>query len=86
RAYERTARLATRAGVGGTDFRIHAPLQHMTKAEIIRRGRQLGLDYGLTLSCYVPDAAGRPCGRCDSCLLRARGFTEAGVADAALNR
>jgi len=85
RAYERMARLATRAGVGGTEFRIHAPLQHMTKAEIIRRGVHLGLDYGLTHSCYVPDAGGRPCGRCDSCLLRARGFAEAGVADGALN-
>lgn len=84
RAFERMARLATRAGVGGADLRIHAPLQHLTKAEIIRRGVALGLDYGLTRSCYAPGPHGQPCGRCDSCLLRARGFAEAGIADPAL--
>ena len=80
-SFERLAGLATRAGVEGARFRIHAPLLHMTKADIIRTGLSLGLDYGLTHSCYDPDAAGRPCGGCDSCVLRARGFAEAGVAD-----
>ena len=80
-AFERLAALATRAGVEGGRFRIHAPLLHMSKAEIIRTGLSLGLDYGLTHSCYDPDAAGRPCGRCDSCVLRAKGFAEAGVVD-----
>jgi 7-cyano-7-deazaguanine synthase len=80
-AFEHLASLATARGVGGERFRIRAPLQHMTKAEIIRRGVALGLDYGLTHSCYDPAAGGRPCGRCDSCLLRAAGFTDAGVAD-----
>jgi 7-cyano-7-deazaguanine synthase len=80
-AFERLAVLATRAGVEGARFRIHAPLLHMSKAEIIRTGLSLGLEYRLTHSCYDPDAAGRPCGRCDSCVLRAKGFAEAGVAD-----
>ena len=80
-AFERLASLATRAGVEGATFRIRAPLVEMTKAEIIRRGLELGLDYALTHSCYDPDLDGRPCGRCDSCRLRARGFTDAGVAD-----
>jgi len=80
-AFERLAMLATAQGVGGAPFHIHAPLQHLTKAEIIRKGLQLGLDYGLTHSCYDPDAVGRPCGRCDSCALRAAGFAEAGIAD-----
>lgn len=81
-AFETMANLATKAGVEGTGhFRIHAPLIHLTKAEIIRRGVDLGVDYGMTHSCYDPDAAGRACGRCDSCLLRARGFAEAGVPD-----
>ena len=84
RAFEQLAALATRAGVEGTPLRIHAPLVLMSKAEIIRTGIALGLDYGLTHSCYDPGAGGRPCGRCDSCLLRARGFAEAGVADPAL--
>jgi len=84
RAFEQLARLATRAGVEGTRFTIHTPLIAMSKADIIRRGRQLGLDYGLTHSCYDPDAAGRPCGRCDSCRLRAKGFAEAGVLDPVL--
>jgi 7-cyano-7-deazaguanine synthase len=80
-AFEHLASLATARGVSGETFRIHAPLQHLTKAEIIRRGIALGLDYGLTHSCYDPDSEGRPCGRCDSCLLRAAGFAEAGVID-----
>ena len=80
-AFERTARLATKAGVEGGRFRIRAPLISMTKAQIIRRGVSLGLDYGLTHSCYDPLAAGAPCGRCDSCVLRARGFEEAGLKD-----
>ena len=75
------ATLATAKGVHGARFHIHAPLQHLTKADIIRRGLELGLDYGLTHSCYDPDSEGRPCGRCDSCLLRAAGFAEAGVID-----
>ena len=80
-AFEHLASLATRAGVEGRPLRVLAPLQHLTKAEIITRGVALGLDYGLTHSCYVPDAGGRACGRCDSCRLRARGFQEAGVSD-----
>jgi len=83
-AFEHLATLATRAGVQGERFRIHTPLITLTKAEIIKRGLALGLDYGLTHSCYQPDASGRPCGHCDSCLLRARGFADAGVADPAL--
>ncbi|HEV3142114.1 MAG TPA: 7-cyano-7-deazaguanine synthase QueC [Vicinamibacterales bacterium] len=79
-AFEALANLGTRAGVQGTRFRIHTPLVAMTKADIIRRGVALGLDYGLTHSCYDP-VADRPCGRCDSCVLRARGFREAGVRD-----
>jgi len=80
-AFEYLASLATRAGVEGRPLRIWAPLQHLTKAGIIRVGLDLGLDYGLTHSCYDPGPGGRPCGRCDSCQLRARGFAEAGVAD-----
>lgn len=80
-AFERLAGLATRAGVEGATFRIHAPLISSTKGDIIRTGLALGLDYGLTHSCYSPAAGGRPCGRCDSCVLRARGFAEAGAAD-----
>jgi 7-cyano-7-deazaguanine synthase len=83
-AFERLARLATKAGVEGATLEVHAPLIRMTKAEIIRRGIELGVDYGITHSCYDPDASGRPCGRCDSCLLRAKGFAEAGIADPAL--
>jgi 7-cyano-7-deazaguanine synthase len=82
-AFERLASLATARGVHGERFRIHAPLQHLTKAEIITRGTALGLDYGLTHSCYDPLPDGRPCGRCDSCLLRAAGFAAAGVPDPA---
>ena len=80
-AFERLANLATRAGVEGARFRVRTPLIAMTKADIIRRGSALGLDYGLTHSCYDPRPDGRPCARCDSCRLRARGFAEAGVAD-----
>lgn len=80
-AFEGLARLATRAGVTGADFRVHTPLIAWSKAEIIRCGVALGLDYGLTHSCYDPLAGARPCGRCDSCVLRARGFAEAGVPD-----
>ena len=86
RAFEQVARVATRAGVEGARFRVHTPLIALSKADIIRRGMTLGLDYGLTHSCYAPDAGGRPCGRCDSCLLRAKGFAEAGVADPLLLR
>ena len=80
-AFEALASLATARGVQGERFRIHAPLQHLTKAQIIRRGIELDLDYGLTHSCYDPGPDGRPCGRCDSCVLRAAGFAEAGVID-----
>ena len=80
-AFEHLADLATRAGVEGRRVRIFAPLVQMSKADIVRRGVALGLDYGLTHSCYAPDPSGRPCGRCDSCRLRARGFAEAGVVD-----
>ncbi len=81
RAFESLANLATKAGVEGARFKIHAPLSGMTKADIIRAGTKLGVDYGLTHSCYDPDAQGRACGRCDSCLLRKKGFQEAGVPD-----
>ena len=80
-AFERLAQLATREGVEGGRVRVHTPLIALSKAEIIRRGLELGLDYGLTHSCYDPAPDGRPCGTCDSCVLRARGFREAGVAD-----
>jgi len=76
-SFQRTARLGTKR----RNFMVHAPLVHMTKAQIIRRGTDLGVDYGMTHSCYDPDAQGRACGRCDSCVLRRRGFEEAGVAD-----
>lgn len=80
-AFESLARVATRAGVEGAQLAIDTPLIHMSKADIIRRGAELGLDYGITHSCYDPSPDGRPCGRCDSCLLRAKGFREAGVPD-----
>jgi len=82
-AFERLAAVATKAGVEGRPLRILAPLLTLSKADIIRRGQALRLDYGLTLSCYDPGAVA-PCGRCDSCRLRARGFAEAGVADPAV--
>jgi 7-cyano-7-deazaguanine synthase len=85
RAYETMANLATVAGVDGRQrLTIHTPLIELTKAQIIQRGLDLGVDYGLTLSCYDPRPDGAPCGRCDSCLLRAKGFSEAGLADPAL--
>ncbi len=80
-AFERMANLATRAGIEGRHLTIHAPLLRLTKGEIIRTGVSLGVDYGLTSSCYDPDEQGRPCGRCDSCRLRLKGFAEAGLAD-----
>ena|SRR5437773_4092183 len=80
-AFESLASVATRAGVEGAQFRVHAPLLDLTKGDIIRRGLALNLDYGLTHSCYDPDRSGAPCGRCDSCQLRAKGFAEAGAAD-----
>lgn len=80
-AFERMANLATRAGVEGQGFRIQAPLQYMSKAEIIQAGTQHGVDYGLTVSCYQADSDGRACGKCESCRLRAAGFANAGVAD-----
>ena len=83
RAFERLAALATKAGVEGRPLRVLAPLLELSKADIIRRGLALGVDYALTWSCYDPSPDGRPCGRCDSCLLRARGFEEANTIDPA---
>ena len=80
-AFEGLAELATKAGVEGEPFRIRAPLQQMTKADIVREGARLGLDMGISWSCYDPTPAGEHCGRCDSCRLRVKGFEEAGVAD-----
>jgi 7-cyano-7-deazaguanine synthase len=80
-AFEYLAQLATKTGVEGHQIRIWAPLQALTKAGIIRLGTELGLDYGLTTSCYDPSPDGKPCGRCDSCQIRAKGFAEAGVRD-----
>ena len=80
-AFQRLASLATKQGVEGRGVVIDAPLVQMTKAQIIRRGQELGVDYSLTVSCYQADDAGRACGRCDSCRLRRQGFSEAGVAD-----
>lgn len=81
-AFEHLANLATKAGVEGSlRFRIHTPLIRLTKAEIIRRGMALGVDYSLTHTCYSPDAAGTPCGRCDACQIRLKGFAEAGLID-----
>jgi 7-cyano-7-deazaguanine synthase len=84
-AFERMANLATKAGVEGTtQVRIRTPLQHMTKAEIVRKASEYGVDVSLTLSCYDPSPEGRPCGSCDSCILRRKGFAEAGMPDPAL--
>lgn len=80
-AFERMANLATKAGVEGQGFRIQAPLQNLSKAEIVKTGVKLGVDYGLTVSCYQADDQGRACGKCDSCRLRAEGFAAAGVSD-----
>ncbi len=82
-AFERVANLGTRLGVEEGSFRIHAPLLHLTKAEIITRGRDLGVDFGLTRTCYDPDAAGAACGRCDACALRLRAFAQLGLTDPA---
>jgi 7-cyano-7-deazaguanine synthase len=75
------ANLATKAGVEGDRFRVHAPLIDLTKGEIIHQGRELGIDYGLTVSCYSADDEGRACGRCDACRLRREGFAAAGIDD-----
>jgi 7-cyano-7-deazaguanine synthase len=80
-AYQRMARIATKAAVEGTELSIHAPLIHMTKAEIIELGTALGVDYGLTVSCYDADSDGAACGECDSCVLRRKGFADAGLHD-----
>jgi 7-cyano-7-deazaguanine synthase len=80
-AFETAANLGTKAGVEGERFHIRTPLIRMSKAQIIRTGIELGVDYALTVSCYAADGAGRACGRCDACRLRARGFAEAGVPD-----
>ena len=81
-AYERLANLATKSGVEGrTRIKIHTPLIRLSKAEIVKLGRELGLDFRLTHSCYDPDRCGRPCGQCDSCVLRRKGFEEAGIED-----
>ncbi len=79
--FEALANLATKAGVEGSHFRVHAPLMRMSKADIVREGLRLGVDFAQTVSCYQADAEGRACGHCDACRLRAQGFDEAGVAD-----
>jgi 7-cyano-7-deazaguanine synthase len=83
-AFEKMANLATKRGVEGNHLTIHSPLIQLTKAQIIERGLALGVDYSLTISCYDPADDGTPCGRCDSCLLRAKGFSELGSIDPAL--
>lgn len=83
-AFQSLADIATRRGVEGTPVKVRAPLLRMTKAEIIRLGTDLGVDYSMTASCYRPDGAGRACGRCDACTLRLRGFREAGLKDPAV--
>ncbi len=80
-AFEQLAQLATKAGVEGLGFRVHAPLMRMSKADIVRRGAELNVDFAMTVSCYQADDFGRACRRCDACRLRAQGFIEAGVAD-----
>lgn len=86
-AFEKMANLATKAGVEGRQhLRIHTPLIALTKAQIIAKGRELGVDYGLTSSCYDPGPEGEPCGQCDSCLLREKGFRENGIQDPVLNK
>jgi len=83
-AFEAMANLATKAGVEGDPFHVHTPLVHMSKADIVRAGTALGLDLGMSWSCYDPTEDGRHCGRCDSCRLRHKGFEEAGIADPTL--
>lgn len=85
-AFEQVAKLGTKAGVEGAPWHIHAPLVQLSKAEIIRLGTMLGVDYGLTVSCYSADADGRACGLCDSCRLRRQGFLDAGISDPTLYR
>lgn len=80
-SFEKTANLATKAGVSGSSFRIHTPLIDLTKSEIVKVGMDLGVDYSLTSSCYDPDQDGNPCGLCDACYLRLKGFKEAGIID-----
>ena len=80
-AFEALANVATKAGVEGARIRIHAPLQHLSKADIVREGMRLGVDFAQTVSCYRADGAGRACGHCDACRLRAEGFAAAGIAD-----
>ena len=80
-SFEKTANLATKAGVSGSSFKIHTPLIDMTKSEIIKIGLDLGVDYSLTSSCYDPDQEGNPCGLCDACYLRLKGFKETGITD-----
>ena len=80
-SFEKTANLATKASVSGSSFRVHTPLIDMTKSEIIKVGIGLGIDYGLTSSCYDPNQGGNPCGLCDACYLRLKGFKEAGIID-----
>jgi 7-cyano-7-deazaguanine synthase len=85
-AFEQVAKLGTKAGVEGVGFRLQAPLMQLSKAEIIRLGTRLGVDYGLTVSCYTADAGGQACGVCDSCRLRRQGFQEAGIPDPTVYR
>ena len=80
-AFERLANLATKAGIEGASLRVHAPLVRLSKADIVREGSRLGVDFAITVSCYQADAQGRACGRCDACRLRAQGFADAGVSD-----
>ena len=80
-SFEKTANLATKAGVSGKTFHIHTPLINMTKSEIIRAGTKLDVDYGLTSSCYDPKDSGDPCGHCDACILRIKGFKEVFIPD-----
>ncbi len=85
-AFGKMANLATKAGVNGALFAIHAPLINMTKAEIIRKGRELGVDFSMTSTCYDPLPDGRPCGQCDACILRQKGFAESGFEDPLLHK
>ena len=80
-SFERMANLATKMGVLGEKFKIHTPLINLTKAEIVKKGIELNVDYGMTSSCYDPNENGNPCGRCDACILRLKGFKEAGISD-----